>query len=57
MVTMLVEIITTEKIAIASMCTANVKITPIYRSNNMFEMPSDSISEHAILKIFLGGIS
>ena len=23
------------------MCTANVKITPIYRSNNMFEMPSD----------------
>ena len=36
------------------MCTANVTITSIYRSNNMFEMPSDLISEHAILKIFLG---
>ena len=38
------------------MYTANVRITPIYRSNNMLEMLSDSISEHAILKILLGDI-
>ena len=43
---MLVEIIINEKIAIANMCTVNIRITPIY--NNMFEMPLDSISEHVI---------
>ena len=45
MVATLVEMITNEQIVKANMCTANVRITLI---QNMFEMPSDSISEHAI---------
>ena len=51
MVAMLVEIIINEQIAVAIMYIVNVRITPIY---NTFEMPSNSISEHVILKIFLG---
>ena len=48
----LVEIIINEQIAIANMCTVNVRITPIH--NNMFEVPSDSIAESIVL-IFPGG--
>ena len=50
----MVEIAINEQIAIANMCTANVRIIPIY--NAMFEMPSDSISESVNFKIFLGGM-
>ena len=50
----LVEIFINEQIAIANMCIVDVRINPVY--NNMFEMPSDSISEcvFLFLKIFWG---